>query len=335
MGDKILEEYYSKGFEFLFTSPLYSTYSIDTKIKTESEEEILTEATEDRAPDIVSHDNYYESDDFSFIKALIFTKTEVISYCPLCGKEEIIYLEGKEIQSELKGKKIHSYSYMGASEECDFAYSSALEKWDNRLKYFINNSLDKNRNFIITATCKKEHRFQSIFHITDNYNLIKIGQYPSRMEFERYVKEYNKVLSKVDNRELNTAIGLVTHGVGAGAFVYLRRVFERVVFDTFNKELKDKKEITLEEFTDKTMEDKIKFLKVYFDDSINKKLLYGILSKGVHELSDEECKEYFNIVLSALIIILEKQLEKKSKVERQNEVNKLINNTHMKLKTKQ
>lgn len=45
MEDKVLKEYYSKGFEFLFTSPLYSTYSINTKMKAKTEEEILTDAT--------------------------------------------------------------------------------------------------------------------------------------------------------------------------------------------------------------------------------------------------------------------------------------------------
>lgn len=85
----------------------------------------------------------------------MFTKTEVISYCLLCGKEEIIYLEGNEIPSELKDKKVDFYSYMWASDECDFAYDLALEKWNNRLKYFINNCLDKNRNFIVTENCKK------------------------------------------------------------------------------------------------------------------------------------------------------------------------------------
>lgn len=108
------------------------------------------------------------------------------------------------------------------------------------------------------------------------------------MEFERYINEYSKILSKADNRELNTAIGLATHEVRAGSFVYLRRVFERVVFDTFKEEFIDNMDINLEDFTLKKMEEKIKLQNVHFDDTINKKLLYKILSKGVHELSDEK-----------------------------------------------
>lgn len=334
MSDNKLSSFYDKGFEFLFISPLYTKYKVNLDMQIKNDQEILKEATEDNPPDIVYHDCYYESANFSFIKRLIVTKTELIRYCPICRKEEIIYLVGKEVNKELKDDLIDSHSYMCASEECDFAYEFAEKKWNNRVKSFIETYLDASRNFSVNAVCKQGHKFQSIFHITDNAELIKIGQYPSRMEFETYIKDYNKVLSKINNKELNTAIGLATHGIGAGSFVYLRRVFERVIFDTFNKEFKDEESVTLEEFTLKKMEEKLKLIHEHFDDSINKKMLYEILSKGVHELSDNECKEYFDLLLSALIIILEKQLEKENKKERQEEINKTLNSLHGKLKSK-
>lgn len=332
MSENKLENYYDKGFDFLFKSPLYDKYKINLDIISKTESEVLNEGTEEKGPDIVYNDEYYESENFTFIKAIIFTKTEVIEFCPICGNKEIIYLSGREVPEELKRDQIEIYSYMWPSEECDVAYDSAIEKIEKRIVFFREKYLDQYGNFTVTARCKKGHEFQATFHITDDWNLIKIGQYPSRMEFERYIKDYSKVLSKENNRELNSAIGLASHGIGAGAYVYLRRVFERLVFDIFNQEYKG--ETTLEQFKSEEMKKKLKILDIHFNDAINKSLLYAILSKGIHELEENECKEYFNIVLQALLIILEAKLEKKEKIKREEETAKLINDVHGKLKSK-
>ncbi|MFR1380703.1 MAG: hypothetical protein ACLSTJ_17310 [Clostridium neonatale] len=332
MSENKLEAYYEKGFDFLFRSPLYDKYKMNLDIISKTESEVINEATEESGPDIVHHDEYYDSEDFKFIKSIMFTKIEVIEYCPICGKEEIIYLLGRERPEELKNELIEVYSYMWPNEECEYAYDSALNRWKQRLSFFIEKCLDENGNFTVTTKCRKGHEFQATFHITDDWELIKIGQYPSRMEFERYIKEYSKVLSKENNRELNSAIGLAAHGIGAGAYVYLRRVFERLVFDIFNKEYEG--EVTLDQFNSEKMQDKLRILDIHFNDTINKKLLYGILSKGIHELEESECKEYFNIVLQAILIILEGQLEKKEKDKREKEIAKLINDVHDKLKLK-
>lgn len=60
--------------------------------------------------------------------------------------------------------------------------------------------------------------------------MIKIGQYPSvaDMEFPK-LKEYDKVLTEEDRREMGTAIGLYASGVGVGSYVYLRRILERIL----------------------------------------------------------------------------------------------------------
>jgi hypothetical protein len=39
------------------------------------------------------------------------------------------------------------------------------------------------------------------------------------------------------------------------------------------------------------------------------------LSKGVHELTDEECKVYFSSLKTALIIILDEELQRKRREE--------------------
>lgn len=41
---------------------------------------------------------------------------------------------------------------------------------------------------------------------------------------------YKHVISKEYRKELGTAIGLFASGVGAGSYVYLRRILERLVY---------------------------------------------------------------------------------------------------------
>jgi len=36
--------------------------------------------------------------------------------------------------------------------------------------------------------------------------------------------------------------------------------------------------------------------------------IYGILSKGVHELTEDECKHYFPAIKTGIIVILDQQL---------------------------
>jgi glutamate mutase epsilon subunit len=64
---------------------------------------------------------------------------------------------------------------------------------------------------------------------------MKIGQYPSYRDIESpQIKKFQKVLGGYYT-ELNKAIGLYSHGVGIGLFVYLRRIIEKLVHDTFKE----------------------------------------------------------------------------------------------------
>ena len=49
------------------------------------------------------------------------------------------------------------------------------------------------------------------------------------------IRNYRSVLDKDHYQELNRAIGLASHGVGIGSFVYLRRIFERLVEEAHSK----------------------------------------------------------------------------------------------------
>jgi hypothetical protein len=61
-------------------------------------------------------------------------------------------------------------------------------------------------------------------------------------------------------------------------------------------------------------------------------ILYGILSKGVHELDEEECHEYFEIVRIAIEEILDEKMNREEKKRRQSLVSGKLSQLHSDLK---
>ena len=113
----------------------------------------------------------------------------------------------------------------------------------------------------------------------------KIGQYPSVADLSfPELKEYRKVMSKDDEKELKRAIGLYASGIGIGSYVYLRRIFERIIVTASHKAISDGK-IKAEDFGVARVNEKIKMLSDYLPKSlVHNEAFYGIVSKGIHEL---------------------------------------------------
>ena len=113
---------------------------------------------------------------------------------------------------------------------------------------------------------------------------------------------YKHVISKEDRKELGIAIGLFASGVGAGSYVYLRRILERLIYQaktTAGDAVND------EEFEQARMAERIKMLQGYLPEMLTKNTaIYGILSKGIHELSEDECRKYFPVVKECIYQIL-------------------------------
>lgn len=182
--------------------------------------------------------------------------------------------------------------------------------------------------FKISLTCRRKENDILVFYVTkidDGY--IKVGQYPSLadIQFAEIGKKYDKYLEREDVREYKKAIGLAAHGVGAGSFVYLRRIFEKLILQTF-QDNKEKISIEDADFIYQKMEDKIKLIKEYLpEELIEMGGLYGVLSKGVHELSEDVCLEYFPILKLAIELILESKINSEKEKERKEEVKKALN----------
>ena len=188
----------------------------------------------------------------------------------------------------------------------------------------------------INAKCKRYNDLFtfSIFYNAEKRLLQKIGQYPSIADFHIYeIKQYDKLLSNDVLKEFTKAIGLAANGVGIGSFVYLRRIFENLILESF-EEAKQEGKVKDEALNKSRMDEKIGLLKDYLPSFlVENKSIYSILSKGIHELDENTCLEYFETMKLGIEIILDQKLEKKKQKDKEEEAKKRIAQLNGKLKS--
>ena len=173
--------------------------------------------------------------------------------------------------------------------------------------------------------CFRCRRYRDPLYVMVNYDrdddfIEKVGQCPSVADIHiAQVKQYKKVLGEAYIKDFTKAIGLAANGIGTGSFVYLRRVFEHLVDEIATEAIKSG-EIDKTKFETSKMENKLQLLSNHLPDVImDNKPLYGVLSAGIHSLSEEECLKYFSVVRAVIELILDdrehvRQMEEKKKV---------------------
>jgi hypothetical protein len=185
-----------------------------------------------------------------------------------------------------------------------------------------------------TFRCSADSKHQILFgfHLNGS-ELIKVSEYPSK--YDTVIDSFNsykKILDKNKLQELAKASQLESFGYAIASFLYYRRIFEGLIFNAFNEsDIQDK--ISELEFRGLRMEDKLKYVKDslpdYFNDNSH---MYSTLSKGVHELEEEECQEYLPIVKAIIFFALDEAVDKRNKELRKADLAKKLNEINSKLK---
>ncbi len=155
--------------------------------------------------------------------------------------------------------------------------------------------------------------------LTDNKSFRKIGQYPSVADLSfPELDQYTKVMSAEDRREFGRAIGLHASGIGAGSYVYLRRILERLLMQAKKNAGES---IDDETFISARVGEKIMLLKDYLPALLTSNpTIYGILSKGIHELSENDCIAFFPVVKDCIYMILDEWEELRKKAEKEKSI---------------
>lgn len=173
------------------------------------------------------------------------------------------------------------------------------------------------------CTRKKNHAhmFTLLFEEGDGiYMISKVGQFPSIADLAKAEDDrYRKILEKLDKNkfsEFSRAVGLAAHGIGIGSFVYLRRIFEALIDESHQKAIKDKgwdESI----YQKSKMDEKIRLLDNYLPDFlVENRLIYRILSMGIHELNEEQCLSFFPALKTGIEMILDEKIMEAEKNEK-------------------
>ncbi len=182
-----------------------------------------------------------------------------------------------------------------------------------------------------TDVCKKQDDSEEYEKLKYCLVLEKFGQEPSMADLQMFdIEKYKNILSKESFRNFSMALGLYASGVGCGSLLYLRRIFETLI-----KSVQDKyssmPEWNEEEYNKGRFNVKIEYLealgaKIIPDELLDVKAkIYGWLSKGVHELTEQESMDLFPYLKYAIELILDEQIAQKEKKAKLNELKKMLN----------
>lgn len=175
--------------------------------------------------------------------------------------------------------------------------------------------------FINTFRCSRNEKHDSLIfvvHIADDV-LTKIGQQPSLADLQiADTRKYRPLLGDM-YPEFTKAIGLAAHGVGIGSFVYLRRIFERLVEEA-HVDASHSGAWNDDAYSKSRMSEKVTMLGDRLPEFLrDSPALYALLSKGIHELAEEECIAAFQLVRTSIELILDQHHEQKQRLTKVQE----------------
>lgn len=186
--------------------------------------------------------------------------------------------------------------------------------------------------FGVSAICQRSYHVYTYVFFKNGHHLIKIGQFPSLATISHgELRSIDKGLEKTDRKELGTALGLFAHGTSLGAFVYLRRVFERMIIRAHERQSLAGSPVA--GFSSMRMEEKIAALKSELPDRVVQNSgVFSVLSAGLHELTEEQCTKHFPIMKAVLFQMLEQEEHKRLAMIKASEteaaLQKIISDPH-------
>jgi len=266
----------------------------------------------DKIEDLLVNKGLYDSCDIS-IDDLVemekrlskneYSNNTIDCFCIHCSTNRVFYFSNSEVHEETGIMRIALGNEGGRARK-------------PKREEIFNSYL--NRRYVFTYRCTRDRQHTVLFDliVTDD-KIVKIGQFPSVADLViPEIAKYKSIMGK-QYSEYSKAIGLFSHGIGIGSFVYLRRIIEQLVFEKY-KEHADKLPITEDEFGRLKFDEKIGVLKNNLPTIlVENKNVYGIVSKGIHELSEDECRNMFPFIKVGIELILDAILAEKERVEKE------------------
>ena len=254
---------------------------------------------------------------------IIYCDKPIDTYCNLCNQNSTFQpvdnypgFDSNQSNSQMQKPRF-------AENQYKINTVRATTKWGESLiekRFKCARDSSHTIKYIIRYEAKKDPNF-----VGTNIYVEKIGQHPSIADLaSAELTKYRSILEEKQFNEFRKGVGLFSHGIGIGAFVYLRRIVEDIIEEGH---LVASKSEGWEDgdYQGKRIGEKISALADYLPNTlVQNKAIYGILSKGIHELTEDECKSYFPAIRLAIELILDEKIEKSEKLKKEKEIKDTI-----------
>lgn len=244
----------------------------------------------------------------SAVLAMVMNRQKHDAFCPECGQDSIYRrIENNRDPSAERWTKIR--------EASEVVKEYAVINWGALYYYMTQFRCQRNDSHVMT-----------VYSLLESDVFCKIGQYPSLADLSATsYDKYTKVIDVERIRELKKAVGLASHGIGIGSFVYLRRVFENMIEDAHKQAVGNEADWREDEYQSKRMDEKIQILAEHLPRMlVENRAVYSIVSKGIHELSEAECLEYYDPIRTSIEFMIEERLAHALKREKMETTRKAI-----------
>lgn len=254
----------------------------------------------------------YEGEDVWDVLDVLYFNGTYDSFCTKCKRESTFKVNTPERPNEHKRNPSHEHFVRVHGGKPEFP----------RLPSKV---------FVVNSSCTRQdlHKQNFVFFVDDQLvpndagsttfkgTFQKIGQQPAYGDLHiLQVKKYAHVLKKEQLGELTRAIGLASHDVGVGAYVYLRRIFEALVEEA-HIQAKADAGWDEESYNRHRMSEKIASLRSRLPAFlVEHPAMYSLLSKGIHELSEQDCLKHFSTLKLGIELILDERLEARERANK-------------------
>lgn len=264
---------------------------------------------------------------FKDVLRIEFFQGTLDAYCPQCGQESVFTSSASLPVVGMGGPEPYAKRPDSLEDLFDNYSHAWFPSFHGQEQEELQAYATKDRMFSLQLACIRDATHLLIFVFrAQGDEITKIGQSPSLADFQmQEISKYRKILGDSKYREFNRAIGLSAHGVGIGAFVYLRRIFEGLIEGARDEAAKktDWDKEKQEKFETSRWDEKILMLKDSLPSFlVENRVIYKILSKGIHSLTEEECLKYFKPLRVGIELILNEKIKQEEEAKKISEARK-------------
>lgn len=269
----------------------------------------------------------YEKIDINNYMELLDDKESFNAYCPSCGKE-VTFKVSKVYSRKKMMIKLAESSYTPGEithDNTDSIINQMFTYYNTNYDRINDNNVDKGNLFIKEYKCcldDKHRKFEVFYWDKQTNKIIKIGEYPSAYDNgnKEYLEKLKKVCSNKEAKDMaqyvNKALIMESNGFGIAALLYMRRAFERLIIIS---EDKNKSQNSCEKMADRIKNNPLLPEQIKADRRV-----YNIISEGIHNETEEECMELFNVIKVGFTILLRRTYESVEEKKELEELSRLV-----------